>query len=321
MNGKKKIYLDFERPIEELDKKIEDLKDRAESDNADVRAELSTLEKRLQKAEKEIYSDMSRWQIYQLAGHPQRPHTIDYIRLIFSDFMELHGDRNYRDDPAVVSGFARLDGHPLLVVGTQKGRNTTENIHRNFGMAHPEGYRKALRVMKLAAKFNRPVLCLIDTPGAYPGIGSEERSVSEAIARNLFEISRLPVPVIVVIIGEGASGGALGIGVGDRILMLENAWYSVINPQSCSLILWRNRDKKEEAAEALKITAQDLVPLGIVDRIVPEPFGGAHRDPEMASRNLKRTLLDELGNLTRKRPEELVRERVDKFGRMGIWDE
>lgn len=321
MNGKKKIYLDFERPIEELDKKIEDLKDRAESDNADVRAELSTLEKRLQKAEKEIYTDMSRWQIYQLAGHPQRPHTIDYIRLIFSDFMELHGDRNYRDDPAVVSGFARLDGQPLLVVGTQKGRNTTENIHRNFGMAHPEGYRKALRVMKLAAKFKRPVLCLIDTPGAYPGIGSEERSVSEAIARNLFEISRLPVPVIVVIIGEGASGGALGIGVGDRILMLENAWYSVINPQSCSLILWRNRDKKEEAAEALKITAQDLVPLGIVDRIVPEPFGGAHRDPEMASRNLKRILLDELGNLTRKGPEELVRERVDKFGRMGVWEE
>ena len=321
MNSKKKIYLDFERPIAELDKKIEDLKARAESDNADVRAELSTLEKRLQKAEREIYTDLSRWQIYQLAGHPQRPHTIDYIRLVFSDFMELHGDRNYRDDPAVVSGFARLDGQPILVVGTQKGRNTTENIHRNFGMAHPEGYRKALRVMKLAAKFKRPVLCLIDTPGAYPGIGSEERSVSEAIARNLFEISRLPVPVIVVIIGEGASGGALGIGVGDRILMLENAWYSVINPQSCSLILWRNRDKKEEAAEALKITARDLVPLGIVDRIVPEPFGGAHRDPETASRNLKRILLDELGNLTRKRPEELVRERVDKFGRMGVWDE
>lgn len=321
MNSKKKIYLDFERPIAELDKKIEDLKARAESDNADVRAELSTLEKRLQKAEREIYTDLSRWQIYQLAGHPQRPHTIDYIRLVFSDFMELHGDRNYRDDPAVVSGFARLDGQPILVVGTQKGRNTTENIHRNFGMAHPEGYRKALRVMKLAAKFKRPVLCLIDTPGAYPGIGSEERSVSEAIARNLFEISRLPVPVIVVIIGDGASGGALGIGVGDRILMLENAWYSVINPQSCSLILWRNRDKKEEAAEALKITARDLVPLGIVDRIVPEPFGGAHRDPETASRNLKRILLDELGNLTRKRPEELVRERVDKFGRMGVWDE
>lgn len=321
MTGKRKIYLDFERPIAELEEKIEDLKARAESENADVTAELSTLEKRLQKAEREIYSNMSRWQIYQLAGHPQRPHTIDYIRLIFSDFMELHGDRNFRDDPAVVSGFARLDGQPLLVVGTQKGRNTTENIHRNFGMAHPEGYRKALRVMKLAAKFKRPVLCLIDTPGAYPGIGSEERSVSEAIARNLFEISRLPVPVIVVIIGEGASGGALGIGVGDRILMLENAWYSVINPQSCSLILWRNRDKKEEAAEALKITAQDLVPLGIVDRIVPEPFGGAHRDPETASRNLKRILLDELGNLTRKRPEELVRERVDKFGRMGVWDE
>ena len=321
MNGKKKIYLDFERPIAALDRKIEDLETRAESENSDATAELSNLKKRLQKVEREIYSDMSRWQIYQVAGHPERPHTLDYIRLMLTDFMELHGDRNYRDDPAVICGFARLDGQPLLVVGTQKGRNTTENIHRNFGMAHPEGYRKALRVMRLAAKFNRPVLCLIDTPGAYPGIGSEERSVSEAIARNLFEISRLPVPVIVVIIGEGASGGALGIGVGDRILMLENAWYSVINPQSCSLILWRNRDKKEEAAEALKITAQDLVPLGIVDRIVPEPFGGAHRDPETAGRNLKRILSDELQNLLRKQRGDLVRERVDKFGRMGVWEE
>ena len=240
---------------------------------------------------------------------------------MLTDFIELHGDRTYRDDPALVGGFARLDRQPILVLGTQKGRNTKENIHRNFGMAHPEGYRKALRVMKLAAKFNRPVLCLIDTPGAYPGIGSEERSVSEAIARNLFEIFRLPVPIIVVIIGEGASGGALGIGVGDRILMLENAWYSVINPQSCSLILWRNRDKREEAAEALKITAPDLVPLGIVDRIVPEPFGGAHRDPVTAGQDLKRILLDELQNLMRIRPDDLVRERVEKFGRMGVWDE
>ncbi len=321
MKDKKKIYLDFERPIAVLDKKIEDLEIRAETENTDVSVELTTLKKRVEKVEREIYSDMSRWQIYQVAGHPQRPHTMDYIRLMLTDFMELHGDRTYRDDPAVVSGFARLDGQPLLVLGTQKGRNTRENIHRNFGMAHPEGYRKALRVMKLAAKFKRPVLCLIDTPGAYPGIGSEERSVSEAIARNLFEMSRLPVPVIVVIIGEGASGGALGIGVGDRILMLENAWYSVINPQSCSLILWRNRDKKEEAAEALRITAPDLVPLGIVDRIVPEPFGGAHRDHVTTSENLKRILLDELQNLTRRRPDELVRERVDKFGRMGVWDE
>jgi acetyl-CoA carboxylase carboxyl transferase subunit alpha len=321
MKDKKKTYLDFERPIAALDKKIEDLKTRAETENIDMSAELSTLEKRLQKVEKEIYSDMSRWQIYQVAGHPQRPHTLDYIRLMLTDFMELHGDRTYGDDPAVVSGFARLDGQPILVLGTQKGRNTRENIHRNFGMAHPEGYRKALRVMKLAAKFKRPVLCLIDTPGAYPGIGSEERSVSEAIARNLLEIFRLPVPIIVVIIGEGASGGALGIGVGDRILMLENAWYSVINPQSCSLILWRNRDKREEAAEALKITAPDLVPFGIVDRIVPEPFGGAHRDPVTAGQNLKRILLDELQNLLRTRPDILVRERVDKFGRMGVWDE
>lgn len=321
MTDKKKIYLDFERPIAELDEKIEDLKSRVETEKLDLTAELSTLEKRLQKLEKEVYSDMSRWQIYQVAGHPQRPHTLDFIRLMLTDFTELRGDRTFKDDPALVSGFARLEGQPLLVLGTQKGRNTKENIHRNFGMAHPEGYRKALRVMKLAAKFKRPVVCLIDTPGAYPGIGSEERSVSEAIARNLFEISRLPVPIIVVIIGEGASGGALGIGVGDRILMLENAWYSVINPQSCSLILWRNRDKREEAAEALKITAPDLVPLGIVDRIVPEPFGGAHRDPVTAAGNLKRILLDELRHLQGIRPDELVRERVDKFGRMGVWDE
>ena len=321
MIAKKRIYLDFERPIESLDKKIEDLKARAESEKIDPSSELSTLEKRRLKLEKEIYSDLSRWQIYQVAGHPQRPHTLDYIQFMLTDFMELHGDRAFKDDPALVSGFARLEGQPLLVLGTQKGRNTRENIHRNFGMAHPEGYRKALRVMKLAAKFKRPVLCLIDTPGAYPGIGSEERSVSEAIARNLFEISRLPVPIIVVIIGEGASGGALGIGVGDRILMLENAWYSVINPQSCSLILWRNRDKREEAAEALKITAPDLVPLGIVDRIVPEPFGGAHRDPVTAAGNLKRILLDELQHLQGIRADELVRERVDKFGRMGVWDE
>lgn len=321
MTDKKKIYLDFERPIAELDEKIEDLKSRVETEKLDLTAELSTLEKRLQKLEREVYSDMSRWQIYQVAGHPQRPHTLDFIRLMLTDFTELRGDRTFKDDPALVSGFARLEGQPLLVLGTQKGRNTKENIHRNFGMAHPEGYRKALRVMKLAAKFKRPVVCLIDTPGAYPGIGSEERSVSEAIARNLFEISRLPVPIIVVIIGEGASGGALGIGVGDRILMLENAWYSVINPQSCSLILWRNRDKREEAAEALKITAPDLVPLGIVDRIVPEPFGGAHRDPVTAAGNLKRILLDELRHLQGIRPDELVRERMDKFGRMGVWDE
>lgn len=321
MTDKKRIYLDFERPIAELDEKIEDLKNRTETEKLDLTAELTILEKRLQKLEKEVYSDMSRWQIYQVAGHPQRPHTLDFIRLMLTDFTELRGDRTFKDDPALVSGFARLEGQPLLVLGTQKGRNTKENIHRNFGMAHPEGYRKALRVMKLAAKFKRPVVCLIDTPGAYPGIGSEERSVSEAIARNLFEISRLPVPIVVVIIGEGASGGALGIGVGDRILMLENAWYSVINPQSCSLILWRNRDKREEAAEALKITAPDLLPLGIVDRIVPEPFGGAHRDAVTAAGNLKRILLDELQHLQGMRPDELVRERVDKFGRMGVWDE
>ena len=320
MNNEK-TYLDFERPIAELEHKIEEIVAHAEAENLDMSGELATLREKIQKLEVDIYSNLTRWQKYQMAGHKERPHTLDYIDRILTDFVELHGDRCFKDDRAMVGGFGRLDGQPILVVGQQKGRNTKENLHRNFGMAHPEGYRKALRLMKLAAKFSRPVLCLIDTPGAYPGLGSEERSVSEAIARNLFEMSRLPTPIIVAIIGEGASGGALGIGVGDRILMLENAWYSVINPESCSLILWRNREKKEEAAEAMRITAPDLLDLGIIDRIVPEPFGGAHRDCEKAAETLKATLLETLEELCQIPTDQLVSQRVDKFCRMGVWEE
>ena len=317
----KKVYLDFERPLAELEEKIDDLKAHAASENIDMSSELATLEERAKKLEKEIYTNLTRWQIYQVARHPQRPYTLDYIDLLLEDFVELHGDRNFRDDPTVVGGFGRLNGESILVVGTQKGRNTKENIHRNLGMAHPEGYRKALRLMKLAAKISCPILCLIDTPGAWPGIGSEERSVSEAIARNLFEISTLRTPIIVTVIGEGGSGGALGIGVGDRILMLENAWYSVINPESCSLILWRNRDNKEDAAEALKITAPDLIELGIVDRVVSEPFGGAHRNPIDTANTLKIAVEEELLQLKTVPLDQLVEQRMDKFSRMGIWEE
>ena len=317
----KKVYLDFERPLAELEEKIDDMKAHATSENIDMSSELATLEERAKKLEKEIYTNLTRWQKYQVARHPQRPYTLDYIDMLLEDFVELHGDRNFRDDPTVVGGFGRLNGESILVVGTQKGRNTKENIHRNLGMAHPEGYRKALRLMKLAAKFSCPILCLIDTPGAWPGIGSEERSVSEAIARNLFEISTLRTPIIVTVIGEGGSGGALGIGVGDQILMLENAWYSVINPESCSLILWRNRDNKEDAAEALKITAPDLIELGIVDRVVPEPFGGAHRNPIDTANTLKIAVEEELHQLKNVPLDQLVEQRMDKFSRMGIWEE
>lgn len=318
---KEKNYLDFERPIAELEKKIKEILAQGKAENIDMSEELETIREKIRKLEKEIFSNLTRWQKYQLAGHKERPHTLDYIDLILTDFVELHGDRFFKDDNAMVGGFGLLDGQPILAVGQQKGRNTKENLYRNFGMAHPEGYRKALRLMKLASKFSRPILCLIDTPGAYPGLGSEERSISEAIARNLFEMARLPTPIIVAIIGEGASGGALGIGIGDKILMLENAWYSVINPESCSLILWRNRDKKEEAAEAMKITAPDLLDLEIIDRIVPEPLGGAHRDADRAAKALKAVILEELELLRQIPTEQLVHQRVEKFCRMGTWEE
>ena len=321
MNNSGKTYLEFEKPIEEIEMKIEEMVAHAESENLDMTAEITALRERAANLEKKIYSNLTRWQKVLIARHPQRPYTMDYIDMMLTDFLELHGDRQYRDDPAMVGGLARIDGRSIMVIGQQKGRNTKENLHRNFGMAYPEGYRKALRLMKMAAKFSRPIVCLVDTPGAFPGLGSEERNVSEAIGRNLFEMARLPVPIIIVIIGEGASGGALGIGVGDRILMLENAWYSVINPDSCSLILWRNRDKKEEAADAMKITAEDLIEFGIVDRIVPEPLGGAHKDPIQTAKNLKRALVETLDELARKPVDSLSPDRIDKFGRMGVWEE
>lgn len=314
-------YLDFEQPLKDIDQKIEGLQAQAEAENLDMADEIQALRDKRQKTEEEIFENLTRWQKYQLARHPQRPYSLDYIENCFTDFVELHGDRLAGDDQAIVGGLAKLDGEPIVVIGQQKGRNTKENLMRNFGLPHPEGYRKALRLMRLAAKFNRPIVTLIDTPGAFPGLASEQRSVSEAIARNLVEMARLPVPIIVVIIGEGASGGALGIGVGDRILMLENAWYSVINPESCSLILWRNRDQKTVAAEAMKIAAEDLIELHVIDQIVPEPFGGAHRNHLEAAQNLKKAVLKALQEIRQIPTDQLTRQRVEKFSKMGAWED
>src|SRR4030066_1229814 len=276
-----KTILDFEKPVFELEQKLEEMK--KSSDRLGIEKEITHIETKVAQLKEELYKDLSRWQRVQLARHPDRPYTLDYINLMTTNFIELHGDRHYRDDKAIVGGFAQLDEYKVMIIGHQKGRDTKSNVYRNFGMSNPEGYRKALRLMKLAEKFNKPIVTFIDTPGAYPGIEAEERGQAEAIARNLYEMARMKVPVICIIIGEGASGGALGIGVGDRILMLENCWYSVISPESCSSILWRSWDYKEQAAEALKLTAPDLLEQGVVDRIVPEPPGGAHRDHQRAA--------------------------------------
>ncbi len=314
-----KLVLEFEKPVIELEQKIEEM--RKYADNLDIADEISTLEKKVDQLRESIFSNLTRWQRVQLARHPDRPYTLDYIHLITEDFVELHGDRLFADDKAIVGGFARLGDQAVMILGHQKGRDTKSNVFRNFGMPNPEGYRKALRLMHLAAKFKRPVITLLDTPGAYPGLGAEERGQAEAIARNLFEMSHLPVPIIVVIIGEGASGGALGIGVGDRVLMFENAWYSVIAPESCSSILWRSWDYKEQAAEALKLTAADLLEQKIIDRIVPEPPGGAHRNHEMVASTLKKILLEELKTLQKIKPDKLVEKRVEKFSKMGAGKE
>ncbi len=271
-----KTILDFEKPIFELEQKLEEMK--KFSDRLDIEKDMVRLEEKVRQLKEEVYKGLTRWQRVQLARHPERPYTLDYIYAMTESFVELHGDRLFRDDKAIVGGLAQLGNHKVVIMGQQKGRDTKSNLYRNFGMMNPEGYRKALRLMKLAEKFNKPVITMLDTPGAFPGIEAEERGQAEAIARNLFEMARLKVPIIVVIIGEGASGGALGIGVGDRILMLENCWYSVISPESCSSILWRSWDYKEQAAEALKLTAPDLLEQGIIDRIIPEPLGGAHKD-------------------------------------------
>lgn len=317
MNGEKPFYLDFERPIVELEKRIEEMEIQAETEGLDLSRELRSLERKVGKLRQETYTNLTRWQRVQMSRHPQRPYTLDYIENMLEDFVELHGDRYYADDPAIVGGPARLDGNPIVVIGIQNGRNVEDRKFRNFGMPHPEGYRKALRLMQMAAKFKKPILTMVDTSGAYPGIEAEERGQAEAIARNLFEMSHLPVPIVVAVIGQAFSGGAIGITVGDRILMLEHACYSVIVPESCSTILFRTRDRKEEAAEALKLSSDDLLESGIIDRVVPEPFGGAHRDYVEVAANLRKEVIeafDELGELT---SEELIRRRVEKFGAMG----
>jgi acetyl-CoA carboxylase carboxyl transferase subunit alpha len=311
--------LEFEKPIVELEKKIEEMKEY--EDNLDIKEEIAKLEEKVIILKKSVYKNLTRWQRVQLARHPERPYTLDYIYLMTDDFVELHGDRLYRDDKAIVGGFAKIDGQKVMIIGQQKGRDTKQNVYRNFGMANPEGYRKALRLMKMAEKFNKPVITLIDTPGAYPGLKAEENGQAEAIAKNLLEMSRLKVPIIVVIIGEGASGGALGIGVGDRILMLENTWYSVISPESCSSILWRTWEYKEQAAEALQLTADDLLEQKIVDRIIPEPLGGAHKDHKLMAVTLKEALKEELETLLKIKSDKLVNNRLEKFGKMGVFVE
>ena len=313
--------LDFERPIIELENKIQEMKDLSLSDELKLHAEIARLEKKVAKLRRDIYSKLTRWQRVQLARHPQRPYTLDYIGRMTTNFLELHGDRGFADDPAIVGGLARIADLSVMIIGHQKGRTTKEKLYRNFGMPHPEGYRKALRLMKLAARFKRPIVSLIDTIGAYPGIGAEERGQAEAIAKNLFEMSHLPVPILIIIIGEGASGGALGIGVGDRVLMMENTWYSVISPEGCAAILWRDSSKAEQAAEAMKLVPADLSEIGVIDGIIEEPSGGAHRDYDAAAEILKSRIIQELYDLNQIPVEELLERRLEKYGKMGFWNE
>ncbi|MFM8456539.1 MAG: acetyl-CoA carboxylase carboxyltransferase subunit alpha [Ignavibacteria bacterium] len=313
------FVLEFEKPIIELEQKVSEM--RSLPNAHEIETQILELEANIEELRSNIYTHLTRWQRVQIARHPERPYTLDYVNFTFSDFVELHGDRGYRDDPAIVGGLARLDGMPVMVIGHQKGRDTKSNLHRNFGMPNPEGYRKAKRLMLLAEKFSVPVICLLDTPGAFPGIEAEERGQAQAIADNLLVMSGLRTPIIICIIGEGASGGALGIGIGDRVLMLENSWYSVIAPESCSSILWRSWDFKEQAAEALKLTAPDLQQFGIIDRIVPEPTGGAHRAPIDMFETLKHIFVEELHVLMSKDVETLVYERREKFAGMGVWTE
>ncbi len=313
--------LEFERPILELESKIQELKQFAQVEHVDFAAEIARLERKVARLQEEIFSTLTPWQRTQIARHPSRPYTLDYIRLILTDFLELHGDRAFSDDKAIVGGFARLDGMGLVVIGHQKGRDTKEKLARNFAMANPEGYRKALRLMKLAEKFGKPVLTLVDTPGAYPGLGAEERGQAEAIARNLREMSELRTPIVVVITGEGGSGGALGIAVGDVVLMLEYAIYSVISPEGCASILWRDPAKAPEAAAAMGITAQTLKRLALIDEIVPEPAGGGHRNHQEIASTLKGFLVKAFDRLRRLPVEELLEQRYQKFRRMGVFEE
>lgn len=321
--------LDFERPLAELERRLDEMRTlQTEESGPDLARNIENLSRRVEELRVSIYQNLTRWQRVQIARHPQRPYTLDHIHALTDGFVELHGDRHFGDDPAIVSGFATFNGsqfggsdRTVLILGHQKGRDTKSRKYRRFGMPNPEGYRKALRHMQMAARFGKPVIALLDTPGAFPGMEAEERGQAEAIARNLFEMARLPVPIVVVVIGEGASGGALGIGVGDRILMMENAWYSVISPESCSSILWRSWDHKEDAARALKLTATDLIDVGVIDEIIPEPMGGAHQDPGYAFEAVGKAIARNLTELTGKAAGDLLDERIAKFDAMGAFRE
>jgi acetyl-CoA carboxylase carboxyl transferase subunit alpha len=314
-------YLDFEQSIAELEAKIEELRNVGFDQAINISDEITLLEEKSRRLTEKTFSGLSAWQISQLSRHPQRPYTQDYLDTVFEDFHELHGDRAFADDPAIVGGPARLDGVPVMVIGHQKGRDTKEKIYRNFGMPRPEGYRKALRLMKMAERFKLPLVCLIDTPGAYPGIGAEERGQSEAIARNLFEMSKLRTPIICVVIGEGGSGGALAIGVGDRLLMLQYSTYSVISPEGCASILWKSAEKAELAAEAMGITSKRIMELKLIDEIVPEPIGSAHRDRQAMSETLKAALQKNLEHLKQYSLDELVERRYQRLMKYGVYDE
>ncbi len=313
-----RIFLEFEKPIVELQRKIEDLKILQQEGIADFEDETASLEEKLKKLRDEIYGNLTRWQRVQLARHPARPYFLDYVKYITDDFFEIHGDGCFRDDPAIICGLASIKGKTVVLIGQEKGRSTKEKIKRNFGMVHPEGYRKALKVARFAAKFEKPIVSLVDTPGAYPGIGAEERGQAQAIAVNIREFAYLPTPMIIIITGEGGSGGALGIGIGDVVVIMQYAYYSVISPEGCASILWRDASKAPEAAEALKITAQDLIELGVVDKIIPEPSGGAHRNPEEAAYILRDFILDEVDRLSKIPVKELVKRRIEKFQSMGV---
>ncbi len=313
--------LEFEKPLLELERQIEDLQRLGEEKGLDVGEEARLLQVRLNTVRMEIYKNLTPLQRVLVARHPRRPYPLDYLSTIFTDYVELHGDRLFRDDPAIVGGWARLAGISVMVIGHQKGRDTKDNLKRNFGMAHPEGYRKALRLMKLAAKFGAPVITLIDTPGAYPGLGAEERGQSEALARNILEMAALPTPIVAVVIGEGGSGGALALGTADRILMFENSVYSVISPEGCAAILWKDGSQRERAADALKLTAPDLLKFKLIDEIIPEPMGGAHLDPDATGEALREALIRHVNELRKVRPEKLVRRRADKYGAMGAYTE
>ena len=314
-------YLDFEKPIIELEKKIAELSDLNISDDNVLTPEIERLRNRVVELRTSIFTNLTHWQRVQLARHPDRPYTLDYVYKIMENFIELHGDRAYCDDKAIVGGFATIHGQSVMVIGHQKGRDTISRKYRNFGMPNPEGYRKALRLMKTAEKFRVPVITMLDTPGAYPGLEAEERGQAEAIARNLREMALLEVPIVTVVIGEGASGGALGIGMGNEVYMMENTWYSVISPESCSSILWKTWDYKEQAARALKLSAYDLLKLKVIDGIIKEPLGGAHRDYNAASDALKTQLSESLNRLCKMKPAQLKSQRIDKYSQMGVWND